>query len=100
VSECAVESTPREKKKITHDIFLGWPVFGAHVLLLIGHHKDVLFAIVEEVYDRGRLKGENAVVESTLSPPIRAAVISFASFNGPARGLGRLLGSEPSGENK
>jgi hypothetical protein len=90
---------PGEKKKITHDIFLGWPVFGAPVLLLVGHHKDVLFAVVEEVYDRDRLKGENAV-ESTLSPPIRTAFISFASFNGPARGLGRLPVSEPYGQNE
>jgi hypothetical protein len=85
-----------EKKKIALNIFLGRPMFGAHVLLLVGHHKDVLFAIMEEVYDHGRLKGENAV-ESTLSPPVRAAFISFASFNGPARGLGRFPGSEPSG---
>jgi hypothetical protein len=81
------------------DIFLGWPVFSARVLLLVGHHKDILFAIAEEVYDRDRLKGENAV-ESTLSPPIRVAFISFASFNGPARGLRRLPGSEPSGQSK
>lgn len=86
---------PRKKKQ-TYDIFLGWPVFGAHVLLLVGHHRDVLFAIVEEVYGRGRLRGENAV-ESTLNPPIRAVFITFASFNGPARGLGRLPGSDPSG---
>jgi hypothetical protein len=90
---------PRERNKITHDIFLGRPEFGAHVLLLVGHHSDILFAIVEEVYDRDRFKGENAV-ESTLSPPIRAVFISFASFNGPARGIGRLPGSEPSGQNK
>jgi hypothetical protein len=90
---------PAREKKITHDIFLGWPVFGAHVLLLVGHHKDVLFSIVEEVYDRDRLKGESAV-ESTSSPPIRAVFISFASFNGPARGVGRLLALEPPGKNK
>ncbi len=57
--ECANARTPRKKR--THDIFLGWPVFGAHVLLLVSHHEDILFAIVEEVYGRGRLKGENAV---------------------------------------
>ena len=85
---------PREEKKITHDILLGWPVFGAYVLLFIGHHKNVLFAILEEVYDVDRLKGENAVVESTLSPPIRAVFISFASFNGPSRGVGRFPASE------
>jgi hypothetical protein len=97
VNECAAASAPRERK--THDIFLGWPAFGAHVLLLVSHHKDVLLAIVEEVCDRDRLKGENAV-ESTLSPPIRAVFISFASFNGPARGLGRLPGSEPSAKDE
>ncbi len=48
-------------KNKTHDIFLGWPVFGAHVLLLVSHHEDILFAVVEEVYGRGRLKGENTV---------------------------------------
>ena len=86
---------PSEEKK-THDIFLGWPAFSAHVLLFVGHYKYVLFAIVEEVYDRGRLKGENAV-ESTLCPPVRAVFISFASFNGPTRGVGRLTASEPPG---
>jgi hypothetical protein len=89
---------PAREKRI-HDIFLRWPVFGAHVLLLVGHHKNVLFGIVEEVYDRGRLKDEDAV-ESTLSPPFRTAFISFASFSGPVRGLGRLPGSEPPGKSK
>ena len=73
-------------------------MFGAYVLLFVGHHKDVLFAIPEEGYDGDRLKGENAV-ESTLliSPPIRAVFIIFVSFNGPPthrRGVGRLRASE------
>jgi hypothetical protein len=85
--------------KNAYDIFLGWPVIGAHVLLLVGHHKDPLFAIVEEVYGGGLLKGEDAV-DSTFSPPIRAVFIAFASFNGPARGLRRFPGSEPSGKNE
>jgi hypothetical protein len=42
-------------------------MFGAHVLLLVCHHKDVLFAIVEEVYGRNRLRSERAA-EWTLSP--------------------------------
>ena len=97
VGEHAVAITAREGKP--HDVILGWPVFGVHVLLLVCHHKDVLFTIVEVVYDRNRLKSENAV-KSTLNPPIRTAFISFASLSGPARGLGRLLRSEGSGQSE
>ena len=72
-------------KNKTHDIFLGWPVFGAHVLLLVSHHKDVLFKIVEEVYDRGRLKDENAV-ECTLSPTNQSGLHLLCVIQWPLKG--------------
>jgi hypothetical protein len=73
-SACSYFAGDSNLKNITHDIFLGWPVS------LVGRHKDILFAIVEEVYDPDLLEGENTV-ESTLGPPIRSVFISIASFD-------------------
>ncbi len=60
-------------------------MFGAHVLLLVGHHKDVLFKIVEEVYDHDRLKGENAV-ECTLSPTNQSGLHLLCVIQWPLKG--------------
>jgi hypothetical protein len=75
-------------------------MFGAHVLLLVRHHKDVLFAIVEEVYGHDQLEKWSGTESGYYFSPIRVVFISLVSFNGPSSGLGRLPGSEPSGRNR